>query len=88
LRLVGAEKLELESSMQLLFARLPELSVERTYCRPWHRDPSALQTAFNLDDVVLCQAVEHHSEVNHRSYPTPLLVFPPSWPVAALAKIS
>ena len=67
LRPVRAGKLELERSVQLLVSRVPELSVERMLCEPWGRDPRARETAFNLDDVALCQAVERHSEVNHRS---------------------
>ena len=67
LRLVGAGKLERECSVQPLVSRLPELTVERVRGQPGNCDPSARQTALNLDDVAVCQAVEQHSEVNHRS---------------------
>jgi hypothetical protein len=73
LRLVRARKLERECSVQLPVSRLPELSIKRMRCQPRHRDPSARQTALNLDNVGLCQAVEHHGEVNHRSRSRPLL---------------
>jgi hypothetical protein len=75
-RLVRAGKLKRECSVQLPVSCLPELSVERMRCRPWHCDPSARQTALNLDNVALCQAVEHHGEVNHRSRSRPLLGIP------------
>ncbi len=72
-RLVRAGKLELECSVQLPVSRLPELSGEGMRCQPWHCDPSARQTALNLDNVALCQAVEHRGEVNRRSRSRPLL---------------
>ena len=76
LRLVRAGKLELECSAQPPVSRLAELSVERMRCPPRHCDPSAGQTALNPDNVGLCQAVEHHGEMNHRSRSCPLLGIP------------